>query len=86
MKKNSLDLNDVNPECIEIRDNIRRTQKKIDEIKPIYDRYNKRLMLRKEEAVDKAEIGRQLYQLNIKAIHLIHELAMCQEGRGNDLV
>jgi len=43
-------------------------------------------MLRKEEAVDKAEIGRQLYQLNIKAIHLIHELAMCQEGRGTDLV
>jgi len=71
---------------MEIRDNIRRTQKEIDKIKPIYDRYNKRLMLRKEEAVDKAEIGRQLYQLNLKAIHLIHDLAMCQEGRKTEMI
>ncbi len=43
-------------------------------------------MLSRTHALHKADIGHELYQLNIKAIHLIHELAMCQEGRGRDLV
>jgi uncharacterized protein YlxW (UPF0749 family) len=81
LKKNSLDLNDVNPECIEIRDEIVRIQKKIDELKPKYDEYNNKLMLNKEEATDKADIGHELYGLNIKAIGKINELALCQEGR-----
>jgi len=86
MKKNSLDLNDVKPECIEIRDNIRRTQKKIDELKPIYDDYNKKFMLSRTHSLHKADIGHELYQLNIKAIHLIHELAMCEEGRSTEMI
>lgn len=86
MKKNSLDLNKVNPECLEIRDNINRVQKKINELKPIYDDYNKKLMLSRVHSLHKADIGHELYELNIKAIHLIHDLAMCQEGRKSDLV
>lgn len=86
MRKNSLDLNNVNPECLEIRNNINRTQKKIDELKPKYDGYNKKLMLSQEEFGNKAEIGHELYALNLKSIHLIHELAMCQEGRSRDQV
>ncbi len=81
MKKNSLDLDNVKPECLEIRNNINRTQKNIDDLKSIYEGYNKKLMLSKEEFGDKAGIGHELYALNIKAIHLIHDLAMCQEGR-----
>ncbi len=81
MKKNSLDLDNVNPECLEIRNNINRAEKEIRELKFKYDGYNKRLMLSREEAGDKAELGHELYALNVKAIHLIHDLAMCQEGR-----
>jgi len=86
MKKNSLDLNKVNPECLEIRDDINRVQKKINELKPIYDDYNKKLMLSRTHALQKADIGHELFQLNIKAIALIQELAMCQEGRSTDMV
>ena len=86
MRKNSLDLTNVNPECLEIRDNINRTQKNIDDLKSIYEGYTNKLMLSQKEAGDKSEIGRQLFQLNIKAIHLIHDLAMCQEGRGHERI
>ncbi len=86
MRKNSLDLNDVKPECIEIRNKINRTQKNIDDLKSIYEGYTNRFMLSQKEAGDKSEIGRQLFQLNIKSIHLIHDLAMCQEGRGHERV
>jgi len=81
MQKNSLDLDNVKPECLEIRDKINRTEKEIRNLKFKYDGYNKRLMLSREEAGDKAELGHELYALNVKAIHLIHDLAMCQEGR-----
>ena len=81
MRKNSLDLNKVKPECNEIRNNINRTQKEIDDLKSIYEGYTNRLMLSHKDMLDKSEIGRQLFQLNVKAIHLIHDLAMCQEGR-----
>lgn len=86
LKKNSLDLNNVNPECIEIRDKINRVEKDIRELKFKYEGYNKRLMLSREEAGDKAGIGHELYALNIKAIALIQELAMCQEGRSMEMV
>jgi len=86
MKKNSLDLNNVKPECIEIRDRIQRVEKEIHDLKFKYEGYNKRLMLSREEAGDKAGIGHELYALNIKAIALIQELAMCQEGRSLEMV
>ena len=86
MKKNSLDLNNVKPECLEIRNNINRVEKDIRELKFKYEGYNKKLMLSQEEFGNKAEIGHELYALNLKSIHLIHELAMCQEGRSRDQV
>jgi len=86
MKKNSLDLNEVKPECIEIRNKINRAEKDIRELKFKYDGYNKRLMLSREEAGDKAGIGHELYALNLKAISLIQELAMCQEGRSVEII
>ena len=86
MKKNSLDLDNVKPECIEIRDKIVRTEKKINELKEEYEIYNKKLMLNKEEALFKSEMGHRLYKLNIHAISLIQELAMCEEGRPTEMV
>lgn len=58
----------------ELREQLERVQKKIDEIKPEYDIYNHRLMLKKEEAVRKAEIGHELYRLNIIAIGILNEI------------
>jgi len=37
LKKNSLDLNNVKPECIEVRDDIVRTEKKIRLLKEEYE-------------------------------------------------
>ncbi len=81
MKKNSLDLNDIKPECMSIRDELMRTNKEIENLKEYYEYYNKKLMLSKQDASDKADLGRKLYELNIHAIALIQELALCQEGR-----
>ena len=58
----------------ELREQLERVQKKIDEIKPEYEIYNHRLMLKKEEAVRKAEIGHELYRLNIIAIGILNEI------------
>ena len=58
----------------ELREQLERVQKKIDEIKPEYDIYNHRLMLKKEESVRKAEIGHELYRLNIIAIGILNEI------------
>ena len=58
----------------ELREKLGRIQDKIDTIKPEYEIYNKRLMLKKEEAVRKAEIGHELYRLNIEAIGLLNEI------------
>jgi len=71
----------VKTECKGIRDRIISTQNEIDLLKLEYNEYNNHLMLNKDEATSKAEIGHKLYELNIKAIHLIHDLALCQEGR-----
>jgi len=86
LKKNSLDLNNVKPECIEIRDELVKTNRKIAMLKKEYEIYNKRLLLSKQDAGDKADLGAELYRLNIRGITLIQELAMCQEGRSMDLV
>ena len=58
----------------ELREQLGRIQKKIDEIKPEYKIYDNKLMLNKEEAVRKAEIGHELYRLNIEAIGLLNEI------------
>jgi len=58
----------------EIDERLKRVQDQIDEIKPEYDAFNKRLMLSKEEATRKAEIGHELYRLNIEAIGILNEL------------
>ena len=58
----------------ELREKLGRIQNKIDAIKPEYEIYNKRLMLKKEEAIRKAEIGHELYRLNIEAIGLLNEI------------
>ncbi len=86
MKKNSLDLNNVKPECIEIRDDIVRTEKKIRLLKEEYEIYNKKLMLHREESTYKSELGYELYRLNIHAISLIQKLALCQEGRSVEMI
>ncbi len=86
MKKNSLDLNNVKPECIEIRDDLVKTNKKIALLKQEYEIYNKKLLLSKQESGDKSDLGYELYRLNIHAISLIQELAMCQEGRPTEMI
>ncbi len=86
MKKNSLDLNSVKPECIEIRDDLVKTNKKIAGLKIEYEIYNKKLLLSKQDAGDKADLGHELYRMNLHAISLIQELAMCQEGRSMEMV
>jgi len=58
----------------ELREKLGRIQNKIDEIKPEYKIYNNKLMLNKEEALRKAEIGHELYKLNIEAIGLLNEI------------
>jgi len=86
VKKNSLDLNSVKPECIEIRDDIVRTERKIKLLKEEYEIYNKKLMLHREESTHKSELGYELYRLNIHAISLIQKLALCQEGRSVEMI
>lgn len=86
MKKNSLDLNTVKPECIEIRDDIVKTNKKIKLLKEEYEIYNKKFMLSSQDSTDRADLGYELYRLNIHAISLIQELAMCEEGRSLEMV
>ena len=86
MKKNSLDLNNVKPECIEIRDDIVKTNKKIADLKIEYEIYNKKFMLSKQDSTDKADLGVELYRLNIHAISLIQKLAMCEEGRNVEMI
>lgn len=86
MKKNSLDLNDVKPECIEVRDDIVRTEKKIRLLKEEYEIYNKKFMLSRQDSTDKSDLGYELYRLNIHAISLIQKLALCQEGRNVEMI
>ncbi len=81
MKKNSIDLNNVRPQCESIRDEIVKVNKKIYDLKIEYEVYNKKLLLSKQESGDKSDLGYELYRLNIHAISLIQELAMCEEGR-----
>ena len=86
MKKNSLDLNNVRPQCESIRDEIVKTNKKIKLLKEEYEIYNKKFMLSKQDSTDRADLGVELYTLNIHAISLIQELAMCEEGRSLEMV
>jgi len=86
VKKNSLDLDNVKPECIEIRDDIVRTERKIKLLKEEYEIYNKKLMLSRQDSTDKADLGVELYTLNIHAISLIQKLAMCEEGRSVEMI
>lgn len=81
LKKNSLDLDNVKPECEHIRNELVNANKEIATKKEEYEYYNKKLLLSKPDAVAKADLGHELYELNIHAIALIQELAMCQEGR-----
>ena len=58
----------------ELREKLSRIQDKIDVMKPEYKIFENKLMLNKEEAVRKAEIGHELYRLNIEAIGLLNEI------------
>lgn len=86
MKKNSIDLNNVRPQCESIRNEIVKTNKKIKLLKEEYEIYNKKFMLSKQDSTDRADLGVELYRLNIHAISLIQELAMCEEGRSLEMV
>ncbi len=86
MKKNSLDLDNVKPECIEVRDEIVKTEKKIRLLKEEYEIYNKKFMLSRQDSTDKSDLGYELYRLNIHAISLIQKLALCQEGRNVEMI
>jgi len=86
VKKNSLDLNNVKPECIEIRDDIVRTERKIRLLKEEYEVYNKKFMLSRQDSTDKSDLGYELYRMNIHAISLIQKLAMCEEGRSVEMI
>jgi len=65
----------------ELREKLGRIQNKIDEIKPEYKIYDNKLMLNKEEALRKAEIGHELYKLNIEAIGLLNEIDREEESK-----
>ncbi len=43
-------------------------------------------MLSKQDSTDRADLGVELYTLNIHAISLIQELAMCEEGRSTEMI
>ena len=60
MESYAIDMGDFEIE------NLRRD---INELKPQYDEYNKKLRLSKTERIDKARLGTRLYELNIKLIH-----------------
>ncbi len=66
----------------ELREQLNNVQKKIDAMKPEYDYYNKKFHLNKEEALRKAEIGHELYRLNITAIGLLNQIDK-EEGDKN---
>lgn len=70
----------------ELDERLKRVQDQIDEIKPEYDAFNKRFMLKKEEATRKAEIGTELYRLNIEAIGILNELHKERETKKRDRV
>ena len=65
----------------ELREKLGRIQNKIDAIKPEYKIYDNKLMLNKEEALRKAEIGHELYKLNIEAIGLLNEIDREEESK-----
>ncbi len=81
MKKNSIDLDNIKPECQKIKDELDNVQKDIDLANTIYKPLTGKLLLNKQERKEKRIYGTELYSLNIKAIGLIHKLAMCEEGR-----
>ena len=66
----------------ELREQLNNVQKRIDAMKPEYDYYNKKFHLNKEDAVRKAEIGHELYKLNITAIGLLNQIDK-EEGDKN---
>jgi len=66
----------------ELREQLNNVQKKIDAMKPEYDYFNKKFHLSKEEALRKAEIGHELYKLNITAIGLLNQIDK-EEGDKN---
>lgn len=74
-----IDLDNVKPECLELRDEILRLKKRIKIIQPQYDKFKKRLILNSKERAEKKEIGHKLYDLNIKLISRLQELSICQE-------
>ena len=86
MKKNSIDLNNVRPQCESIRNEIVKTNKKLRLLKEEYEIYNKKFMLSRQDSTDKSDMGYELYRLNIHGIALMQELAMCEEGRELEMI
>jgi len=63
--------------CEKIREEKAEIDRRIKDLKIIYDQYTSRLWLKGWEREDKEELGRQLFKLNINAIHKLIEIEKC---------
>ncbi len=65
--------------CAKLREEKDQIDRRIKDLKDIYKQYEGRLYLKGWEKEDKSEIGRQLFKLNINAIHKLLEIEKCME-------